>query len=126
MTNLVRAQSLAKLQAAIALNTQVLGVAEYDDGKGRMCGIGILLTDAQRADIKRRRLNHQEISTVAKKIGWNNLTAVTGLNVKELEELQLRHDNWANAVDSFYTQKEAAVRRRQFVTFVGKLAQKQG
>lgn len=58
----------------------------------RHCGVGALFNEAQIADLKSRRLNTKAIEDVIDVIGIRNLTAVTGLDADELDELQSEHD----------------------------------
>lgn len=63
-------------------------------GKPNYCAVGGLLTDAQRTDLKRRRLNtNAPVSTLVKKLGENNIVAATGLPILAAQRLQNVHDN---------------------------------
>jgi len=121
-----RAQSLSKLQAAIAQGTKVLGKLYYESSNGHMCAVGTMLTAAQRADLKKRKLNNQNLDTVAEQIGWLNLEAATGLKRRELRQLQKKHDWWADSIKDRYSPTEMKTYKTKFVKYVAKLAAVEG
>ena len=66
---------------------------------GLQCGVGILFNDAQLNDILERGLNEWSIRQLANVIGVKNIETVTGLSLKELDDLQTHHDTCCSNVE---------------------------
>lgn len=71
-------------------------------GQKLMCGVGCLFTAAQRKDLQERHINSDTIRSVSREIGVRNLTAVTGLTLDELEDLQEAHDGGTTSSFTMY------------------------
>jgi hypothetical protein len=75
------------------------GSCMYEDirasnGERRYCSVGVLFTDAQRRDIRFRGLNQEDVGSLAEAIGQDNIEAVTGLTVEDLQDMQTVHDEF--------------------------------
>jgi len=91
LTAMIKAYKAGKLGS---FGSSALGGSSclYKDRAARTCIVGCLFNDAQVADIRKRGLNGARIAEVARKIGRQNIVAVTGLQVYELTALQELHD----------------------------------
>ena len=89
---------LASLKAGKlgAVNDPEWGSCAYEvvtNGVVRNCGVGCLFSPAQIRSLKVRHMNSDDIRSVSKIIGVDNIEAVTGLELDELETLQMHHDD---------------------------------
>lgn len=66
----------------------------------RHCGVGCLFTPKQITDIRKWRMNGDNIGRLAVHVGKNNVEAATGLSMEDLRTLQGLHDAAFDQVES--------------------------
>lgn len=77
-----------------------IGPTEKDDQydcsyrypSGNCCAVGSLFSKQQLKDIKDRNLNDTKVFLLASRVGESNITTVTGMTVRELDNIQRIHD----------------------------------
>lgn len=71
-------------------DSQRLCLYQYESGNN--CAVGALFSKAQLKDLKAKCLGEMSIDYVSETIGKKNIEAVTGMSLKELQDLQSTHD----------------------------------
>ncbi len=82
------------------------------DGKARFCSVGVLFTDSQRADIRKRGLNNFNVAGLVEALGQENIEEVTGMPWEELARMQIAHDD---SFDEFVDADDKGASFRDFL-----------